>query len=501
MLLLISCSTIESWLKFPAIKLSPHTAGKRRHKRIGIQKVSGPLVPLPPEDTLMKDSRRRKFASKTLITPRDIRPSSRQPLTVENAQLKSSSPNRTSDSPKVESAPTNLQLSLGREETFTAISRSSTIFEDNIGFTLLTEKSNVSSRISPRKSKSRQSNITQPSARKQSTESNIRKPSTNNVMTPQKKIGLTVKSLDKSKNGYVKYAKAVFKDRNAVYRKKVKLVGIIKKRKVNKSATSMKRSATVADRNSEQGITKLAQKTVSKDTVDLGSKLVKELKKPRVLEVTQARNETKQDPEPQADDPEKPERAEDFDDNFFMCSNEDDNAYAEHMKSRQKEYELEEKSNRDNKYLNSRLDLPTKVPFVKNKVSSNKKESNGNKTNAANSMIKNIESLSRFSIVRQKTSVTSRNTIKKSSKEAIIEEKVVAKLFYNYDFKVRSKIVQRRRRHRRTFNLSRDFKRIPTLIDWVECSDILSTAAMKMQNKLKDNSVHFDHVKNQRYKV
>ena len=404
-----------------------------------------------------------------------------------------------------------MQLSLSREDTFTGVSRCSTAFEDKIGFTLVSEKSNVSEISIKRPSKSRQSVITQNSARKENSRINLK--SRNGIKqlesarSSRKNIGLTVKSLSKDKNSYVKHAKAVFKDRNMIYKKKIKLVGRIKKKKSVKSATSVK-----LDNVTKEDIIGKPKQNISDEISVKNNHTVDESAIEHITETVADTNKNKDFERPNVEikeafiDKTTPEESVTVvkpntdDENFFICSNEDDNEYAEFMEKRKKEQEMIEKLEKQ-KYLNSSTNFSKGVPNVTRRTNIKKSSDQAKSKNTITSLMQNVEAFARFSVLRQKFSIKRKNDVSKERKEAVVEQKVLTQVYFNYNLKSKSKIQLRRQRTRPSVDLKRNIERVPTLVDWVECSDVLSMPTMKMQNKLKENYLNYDNIKNLRYKV
>ncbi|XP_060605507.1 uncharacterized protein LOC132758006 [Ruditapes philippinarum] len=429
--------------------------GKRRHKRIGIKKVDGPAVPLPP--VKIKSRYRRNFASKSLITPRDIRPPTRKQSDVGNKQPDQQPDDNRDNAPIVDTAPPDLQLALAREDTFTGQSRCSTAFEDKIEFTLQKEKPNLSIKSIKRPSKSRQSSIIQNSARKlnsrQSIKSRNGKKEPNSARSSQKNIGLTVKSLQSDKNSYVKHAKAVYKDRNVIYRKKIKLKGKIKKKKSIKSATSIKldkitkediigKPKEISEEKTVKDIHVCPECTIEDITDKVPDKIQNDESEKPIVEIKEAFIEKPEEPPTPVDvlPVTSPKSA---DENFFMCSNDEDNEYAEFMEKRKKEQEMIERAEKQ-KYLNFSMNLVKSIP----KVSKKSKVNKSSDKNPITSLMQNVESFARFSVLRKKFSLKSKNDVSKERKEAVIEQKVLTQVYFNYNLKSKSRLQLRRQRTR-----------------------------------------------------
>ena len=330
-----------------------------------------------------------------------------------------------------------------------------------------------------------------------------------NVSSQSKRntVGASVQSLDKSKTNYVKYANAVFKDSTSIYRKKITNVGTIQKKKpgsakgIKLKDVTMNSIESLIQRQSEP---KLLENLKTSVTIDID--LFNEIKRPELkLDVHIPIPEVPIEEEGEDETPKTLEKEPEIQDiaddpNFFVCAAEEENPYAEYIEMQRKEREAELKQKMlDDKFLYDNNDRwSTVVPLVKKKV----KESKVEPENKMNNVYKRVEKVAKFSILRNKFFRNSKNEEIKSQREAIIEEKVLTQIFYNYDFKTKTKVKQRKRRNKRTVDLVKNFKRIPTLVNWVECTDVLGTPAMKQQTKLyePDTTIAPDNVTNQRYK-
>lgn len=453
---------------------------------------------------MTQQTRRRKLERLSLITPRTIsRPSSRQPQSYNHNGTQKPTKQDETQAPKVDAAPPILQLPLAREETFTSMSRCSTIVEDKIGIEIVSERKlntapkTPNKRVRIRPSITRQSNRSRRSVKSRS------------GTTDRNKLTLTVKPLDKSKNKYVKYAKAVFKDGGTVYRKSVKLVGKVQKRRASASNKTVKLKG-VTKGKIENSDTKSIEKNQTKSPPQLNTfDLVKELERPRERVVIPKIDEVKPEIPVKSEEeieevkipaietkPESKFIYDKSDNNFFMCSNDGDDSYKAFMEKRKQEYETEEKLN---KMFSSRSKLPTTVPVVKKRTKSENAKANNNKPKQSTleTLFKNVESMARFSALRKKFSKINKES--KLQKEAVIERKVLSNIHYNSNNKTQSKIQHRSKRFKQAVNLSRTFERIPTLVNWVECSDILSTPAMRMQHRINSNDFKYDAVTNARF--
>lgn len=440
--------------------------------------INLPTERMSPKKPLV--SAKRLTTPRTIATPRNVGSSSR-PSPRKNASVRSSGILRNVTTPRTVSTPrtVNSQKQENNKEDASAFSRS------------------VATPRTPKTPK------------KPSTAGNINarppRPRPNvSSQSRRRTAGLSVKSLDKSKSSYVKYANAVFKDNTGVYRKKIRLVGKVQKKKEKPGSAKSIQLKSVTRKEIESSVRSEEPKPKKESSLDII--MVKEAKRPEKRIEIHIPLPAIKEPMIKEPDPPQPDKVEEppkgNDDNFFVCSNEEDNPYAEFIEMQKKEREDATRKRMEDKFIYDDKDVwPTVVPEVNKKQKDSGKQTR--KDNKMNKLYRRVEEVAKFSILRNKYTSNCNNEAIKSKREAVIEQKVLTEIYYNYDVKTKTKIKQRRRRNKRTIDLMKSFKRIPTLVDWVECTDILSTPAMKMQSKLQqnDSTIAFDNVRNQKYKV
>lgn len=322
----------------------------------------------------------------------------------------------------------------------------------------------------------------------------------------RKFIGASVKALDKSKSSYVKYAKAVFKDSNAVYRKKIKLTGKVqKKRQEVSSAKSVKLSAVTRKQLESSPLEEKKDEITQevKEPSSLEIDLVKEINRPEnKIEVTKPIEVKPSEQVVEMEPPKEPAKESTMteDSNFFVCANEEENPYAELIEMQRKEREEKSKKKTNDKFIYEKdIQWSTAVPQLRRKGKKDAKPLT--QANKVEKLYKRIEEIGKFSMLRNQLKNPSKREENKSKRESAIENEVLTKIYFNGG-KGNSKVKQRQKRDNRPSDLMRHFRRIPTLVNWVECSNVLSTPAMKMQSKLTnhDSAIAFDNVKNQKFK-
>ena len=336
-------------------------------------------------------------------------------------------------------------------------------------------------------------------------------PRTPRTPRPKPVAAVSVKSLNPKKTNYIKHvarAHAVFKDKNVVYRRKITLTGKIKKRKQTSSAKTIKLKEVTRD-TIESSATRKPKQTKDAFSFDL----IKEMRPPpRPIKVRK----------PKVSDDEKSlecERTvkadsnsnnlekdnhehhsvsnvqvinvkEAVDDNFFVCSAEEDNPYAELVEMRRKE-----RQQQASLFIHPSNTFPTSVPVVPRRNSVVRKEKNAHPLKKLSDMLKRVQEVAKTSALRNKKRKQEKE---KAKSEQNVEEQVLSKLKFQSN-----KIIEagrRRRRDSRPPQISRDMSRLPTLVEWVECSDILSTPAMKKQQSLSNQQGKYDSVKNTRFR-
>ena len=415
----------------------------------------------------------------TLITPRTLKPltSPRQPPTIETPPPPRShrSRNSTDHAPKVTPAPIEMKLELPNDltrdsTTMSVISRATTVNEDNIALKLLSEKSMLEEKTAEEvqinsgrttSNKGRAGDL-KPSSRRN-----------------QRNITLSVKPLYKtttpSKSNLTR-VNIEFKSAAGVYRrKKVKLVG---KRQTSKRVklSDINLNSVTSGTNKQQPLSKKSMYSFDP---------VKEFNRPKTqlkLKTPQKANKSEDETKNQTFPTFNGTNIDDGDDNFFMCSNHEEDA-------------LEAYNLTDSMIINH---VQEKVKDVKSIVDLNEKQQNKetkkkSKTKLPSkwSFVHELERIAKTSFSKKKTQSSETNVLIKAKKEAVIEQKVLTKIYYNYDLKTKSKIKQRKRRNKRTKDLSKttNFARIPTLIKWVEYTDILQTPAMAMQKEINKSNL------------
>ena len=468
-LLLLSCSSLET--RNLLLNLSPPTAGKYLRKtnknKIKAQPIISPrTIPRPPSHHALKRIRDNKTIPHKPTTPKDN-------IILKKITLKDGSLNREEtfystfnsipsiEPPKAEKAPTEIQLDLPADETFTPLSRASTTLSTakitlDISSARKKDVIKITSPKAPPSRKEKRVNTT-PRTEKQPS----RQISRSRPVTRDRGARLSVKTM-KNAATYVKKANALkgVKLKSKTFKKNVKLVGIVKKpkKKLQKSDEGEKKvneaavGKPVSDANNEHE---------TKETDVYG--ITKHIPKSNKLEATFIDVE---------------------DANFFMCSNETDD-----LPPVEKEIEQEVEifhNNVEEKTLETQIHRPQSPVVVKPMPAKHHK--------FVLPKFKNTQppAFNFSAIIDKAKKVSKMNTNKLKMKkeraglktDATVENSAISSFIKD----LKSSMKRTRRKKKQKMPALSRYARIPTLINWVEYSDLLQTPSMQMQQRLSLNN-------------
>ena len=339
--------------------------------------------------------------------------------------------------PKVPEAPPEMKLELPVDQVFSAFSRSSTTLSATA----------VQIDINSAKDRSSLYTTGKNEVKKPTTERKENKSATNSISVVKRKgAQMTAKSMKNTE--YVKRANVLkgVKLNSKTFKKNVKLVG----RVTRKKKTERKESHKGKLKDVQNNKTEISAPNTPRE--------------PKHEHVSESLNQTKKD---------MPAVSVDVEDrNFFMCSNESDNIPAPVPETK-----VERQSETQNHRSQSPL-VVKPMPAKHHKFVLPKFKNVQPPTFNFSAIVDKARKVSklRTTTMRQRTDLDSQNKTNGSEKE----QTALSSLSHSLKTRRRN---QSRRKKVEMPALTR-YARIPTLIDWVEYTNLLTTPSMQMQTRL-----------------